>query len=123
MLRNGGGMLTDPAQCTRYRFGHGLDMAEAKLAWRYASQKPVSCRFLELEKDGTVMILDEDGHHHEVWNHDPQKLIDLSSRTDFQVGIAPFNHHLRIYSGGLWYAISICSNEGRTPCEDAPSWS
>lgn len=112
-------MLSDSAFCTRYRLGHGLEMAEAKLAWRYAVRKPISCRFLDFQENGMVMLVDEEGRHYEVWNHDPEKLIRLSNQRDFQVSIAPFNHHLQIYSGGSWYAISFCSADERTPCEVA----
>ena len=114
-------MLQDPARCTRYRFGHGLDMAEAKLAWRYAVQKPVPCRLLDFQENGMVKLLDEDGRHYEVWNHNPQKLIQLASRSDVQVSIAPFNRHLRVFSGGRWYAISFCSEVDRTPCDFSPA--
>lgn len=114
-------MPTEPTQCTRYRLGHGLDLAEAKLAWRYALKKPVPCRLLDFQGDGMVKLLDEDGRHYEVWNHDPQKLIRLANRADFQVSIAPFNRHLRVFSGGRWYAISFCSEVDRTPCDFFPA--
>jgi hypothetical protein len=68
-----------------------------------------------------VKLLDEDGRHYEVWNHDPQKLIRLANRADFQVSIAPFNRHLRVFSGGRWYAISFCSEVDRTPCDFFPA--
>jgi hypothetical protein len=114
-------MLTDPARCTRYRLGHGLDLVEAKLAWRYAVRKPVPCRLLDFQENGMVQLLDEDGRHYEVWNHNPQKLIQLASRSDVQVSIAPFNRHLRVFSGGRWYAISFCSEVDRTPCDFSPA--